>query len=492
MLKKILIPLALLIVLFCFSCRKDKLITDSSAQLEFSTDTIIFDTVFTQIGSITKVFKIYNPHLQTVNISSIELAGGEPSNFRINIDGVSAIKQTDIELKSKDSLYIFVEVTVDPTETSNPMIITDSIIFITNGNQQDVDLVAWGQDFYYWYSIGGKYFFPINQETEEFNTGYTLPNDKPHVVYGYLTVDSSNTLTIQAGTKMHFHQYSGLAVDVAASLFVEGTADNPVIFTSDRTDIDYRDIPGQWGHPIFGGIWFYTESLNSTIDHAIIRNGNIGIKTDSTANPNSNTVLTITNSVIENMSGVGLLAYNSTIKADNCIISNCGQHTLALPWGGDYEFNHCTFANYWTYESRNLGQLVVSNYFEAGSKKQHWSIDAEFNNCIVHGNKTEELVIEEVEFSGMTFNYQFNDCILRTELNTTTSNYNNALINPANITIDGVTRNPIFADVEIDDYHLFEQSVAVDYCPEILGLEIDKDGVARDSNPDAGAVEYTP
>jgi hypothetical protein len=492
MLKNTLFPFTLLLVLFCGSCKKDKLITNSSAQLEFSTDTIIFDTVFTQIGSITKVFKVYNPHAQPINITSLELAGGNSSNFRINIDGVSAHKQENIELRAKDSLYIFVEVTVDPNESNNPMIITDSIIFITNNNIQNIDLVAWGQDAWFWYSTGGTYFFPINQAEDEYNTNYTLPNDKPNVIYGYLTVDSSNTLTIPAGAALHFHQYSGLAVDVSASLHVEGTTDNPVIFTSDRTDIDYRDIPGQWGHPVFGGIWLYTESINNTINHAIIRNGNIGIKADSTANPGTNTILTITNSTIENMSGVGLLAYNSTIKADNCIISNCGQHTVALPWGGDYEFNHCTLANYWTYAARDLGQLVVSNYFEAGAKKQHWSIDVEFNNCIVHGNNTEELVIEEVEHPGMTFSYQFNDCIVKTELNTSLSNYLNVLTNPANVMVDGVSLNPIFSDVTIDDYNLFEQSVAIDYCTIIPGLETDKEGVSRDSSPDAGALEYLP
>ncbi len=333
MFRKLLFLLFVTSVLFYSSCKKDILLTSSSAQLEFSADTVIFDTVFTQIGSVTNVFKVYNPHPQPINISSIELAGGQSSNFRINIDGVSNTKQQDVELRAKDSLYIFVEVTVDPTNSNNPMIITDSIVFVTNDNIQDVDLVVWGQDAYFWFSQDGTYFFPINQETEEFNTNYVLPVDKPHVIYGYLTVDSSNQMTIPAGASLHFHQYSGLAVDVAASLFVNGTADNPVTFTSDRTDIDYRDIPGQWGHPIFGGIWFYTESENSVINHAIIRNGNIGIKTDSTAFPSTNTVLTITNSTIENMSGVGLLSYNSTIKADNCVISNCGQHTLALPWG---------------------------------------------------------------------------------------------------------------------------------------------------------------
>ena len=47
-------------------------------------------------------------------------------------------------------------------------------------------------------------------------------------------------------------------------------------------------------------------------------------------------------------------------------------------------------------------------------------------------------------------------------------------------------------NLEIDDYNLFDQSVAIDYCTVIPGLETDKEGVSRDSSPDAGALEYLP
>lgn len=40
-------------------------------------------------------------------------------------------------------------VTIDPNKDDNPLIQTDSIVFETNGNLQDVDLVAWGQDANY-------------------------------------------------------------------------------------------------------------------------------------------------------------------------------------------------------------------------------------------------------------------------------------------------------------------------------------------------------
>ena len=125
-------------------CRKDVILTDPSAKLDFSNDTIIFDTVFTTVGSTTKRLKFYNNNKATVNISSIHLAGGSSSPFRLNVDGISGIEHSDIEIDAGDSLFAFVEVTLDPNNGTLPLIIEDSLIFMTNGNEQKVKLVVWG------------------------------------------------------------------------------------------------------------------------------------------------------------------------------------------------------------------------------------------------------------------------------------------------------------------------------------------------------------
>ena len=67
------------------SCNKWK--GYSKENLSFSVDTIVFDTVFTTVGSTTKQFKIYNPSVKSVKIEEIELMGGSQSPFRINVDG---------------------------------------------------------------------------------------------------------------------------------------------------------------------------------------------------------------------------------------------------------------------------------------------------------------------------------------------------------------------------------------------------------------------
>jgi hypothetical protein len=118
---------ALCFLLVFSGCTKDDFTTDASARLAFSDDTILFDTVFTTVGSSTEYLIIYNNNDEAVKISSIRIAGGNSSNFRLNIDGIPGKSFTDIEIDAHDSIWVFAEVTVDPNNQSNPLIIADSI-----------------------------------------------------------------------------------------------------------------------------------------------------------------------------------------------------------------------------------------------------------------------------------------------------------------------------------------------------------------------------
>ncbi|MFB6307178.1 MAG: hypothetical protein ABEH43_09375, partial [Flavobacteriales bacterium] len=91
-----------------------------------------------------------------------------------------------------------VEVTVDPNEANQPLVEEDSIMFLTNGNEQKVGLVAWGQDAYF------------HQNVLACNIGWK--DDKPHVIYGTVAVDTGCVLQIDAGTQVHFHNNSRLLV----------------------------------------------------------------------------------------------------------------------------------------------------------------------------------------------------------------------------------------------------------------------------------------
>lgn len=459
------VPVLLFAVLgLLFSqCRKDVLITDSSADLEFSVDTVLFDTVFTTIGSTTQSFKIYNTHKQPINISSIELTGGSSSIFRINVDGVSGVSHSDLEIAAEDSMWVFVEVTVNPNGSNNPMIVSDAIVFETNGNIQDVDLVAWGQDAY----------FHVSEVIDQ-NTIWN--NDKPHVIYNYVLVDSSADLTINAGTQIHSHYDSELVV-YKGSLHVNGVVGNPVVFQGDRLESFYDQAPGQWKR-----IWLIRAN-ESSINHAVIKNAVIGVHMDTLNDNAGNNGLTLTNLKIENMSAAGVFSQTGKITAENLSVLNCGQFAAALTIGGEYNFAHCTFSSYYQQGNRQDPVFLLNNYFEDafGTTYIYPLTNTRFDNCIIEGSNDEEFVVDMA--SGGTTDYFFNHCLIKTETEV----------------IDATHFNQIFKNVDpgfIDEFalnvHLEDGAYVIDkgdaaYVSIAGGLDLD--GNVRDGSPDLGCFE---
>ncbi|MBU1720860.1 MAG: hypothetical protein KKA07_17470, partial [Bacteroidetes bacterium] len=282
-----------IVALIGFSCRKETLLEDNGATLEFSTDTIVFDTVFSTVGSATQLLTIYNPYNKTLRIKSITLARGPSSQFSINVNGTAGVSFKDIDIAAKDSLFVFARVTIDPGNMNNPFVVTDSIIFETNGQLQDVDLVAWGQDAYY---HTPDHFFPNFPPYSIIDCALPWTNDKPHVVYGWAVVDSGTVLTMNPGTRVYMHNESVLWVYSDGSLKINGTNDDQVIIQGDRLEHYYDDVPGQWGR-----IWLSAGSKDNVIDHAHIKNGTIGLLVD-TLGASASPTLTIRNSIVENMS----------------------------------------------------------------------------------------------------------------------------------------------------------------------------------------------
>jgi hypothetical protein len=397
-------PFILIVAVLSNGCKKDVLNTDGA--LEFSVDTVIFDTVFTTIGSATRQFKIYNPSSQEISISSIMLAGGQQSKYRMNLDGVPGIAYSNVKIPGKDSLFVFVDVTLDPNNQTQPAIITDSIVFNTNGIIQDVDLAAFGWDAYFIYPT--VFDNPIGPYTF-LNCNETWTSVEPHVIYGWAVVPGGCTLTIEEGTLVYSHAGSGIIVDEGGTLIVNGTTQNPVIFSGDRLDDYYEDQAGAWNT-----IWLYAGSLNNVINGAVIKNGNIGVRVDSlSANGQPN--LVISNTLIENMAGIGLLSFEATIDAYNCVFGNAGQYSAALTRGGDYDFYHCTFGNYWVNGNRQTPALYLNNWVEADMVYTYDLNKAYFGNCIVYGNNQTEIGLDENPASN--FNFEFDNCLLRINFN---------------------------------------------------------------------------
>lgn len=459
----LLIP-ALLIAL---SCERYGQYTDPDGRLGFSTDTVFFDTIFTTIGSATKRFKIYNNYDRMLEVSSIELAGGTSSVFRLNIDGYAANSVTNIEIPPKDSLYIFVEVTLDPNNIDSILAIHDSIVFITNRNMQDVNLVAWGQDVHL-----------IRRDTVSTTTWI---DDKPYLIKDLLVVDSLETLTIEEGVRIHLHRDASIVVK--GTLQIKGTLENPVTFQGDRLEYLYRDIPGQWGL-----IYFWPGSRENELDHAHIRNGTIGLWADTVMTPGIPN-LTIRNCRIENMSSVGILGQGTTVHASNTVISNCGQLAIYLNIGGSYEFFHCTVGNYWHtgYSNRTTESLVMKNYYEDiyGGINVRPIDKAYFGNCIIWGSKEYEILVDEHADSKIPF--VFDHCLIKADPEEFDLGNQDQFINTINL------EDPAFIDYDNSNLALDTLSPAKDKALLDIALQFpaDIEGNSRLGalGPDIGAHE---
>ena len=389
----------------------------STGELIFSRDTIFLDTVFTNVSSSTRTFKIYNKTGNHINIPNVSLGRGEQSFYRLNVNGQSGKSFENITILPKDSIYVFVETTIDFSKVTDPLY-TDSIVFDQGSNQQDVKLVTLVQDAHFLFperdaqGIKETIVIGVDDEGEniavegfylEGNTVWT--NDKPYVVYGYVGVNKGNSLTIEKGARVHFHQGSGLLVEKEGSLKINGTLDEKVIIQGDRLEPFYENVAGQWGT-----IWLRPGSKEHVINHAIIKNNTIGILMDSLASSEEPT-LKIDNTEIYNTSNFGLFGRATHIVGSNVVIANNGSSSLACTLGGSYNFTHTTLANYWSGSIREFPALLVNNFQVSTDTDQLQVNDllaANFTNCIIEGNQSREFVLDENMQAGFNFNFKNN------------------------------------------------------------------------------------
>ncbi len=417
------------------SCRTDFDTVPSTGSLEFSKDTVYLDTVFTNIGSSTYQLKVYNRSDNNIRIPKIELGKGQNSKYRITVDGLVGTNNRtfeNVELLANDSLYIFIETTAGIAD-ANPsdFLYTDEILFDVGTNQQKVNLVTLIQDAIF---IKPNRSLPDNiKETlilsgnqtalvgHELNTESELnwTNEKPYVVYGYALVPNGKTLNIGAGTKVHFHADSGIVVDKQGILNVNGElstydsegntiVDNEVRFEGDRLEPLYEDIPGQWGFVLI------MSEATSNIKHLTLKNASIGlyvIPLDIDAFYEAK--VNIINSQIYNCSNLGLYSIGAKIDANNLVINNCGNVSLACTCGGNYNFTHCTINNNWNNTTQKA--VFISNYYEDSDGAIYLAdLDvANFTNSIIYGSNQVELQFDKKTDVSTLFNFKFNNCLIR-------------------------------------------------------------------------------
>ncbi|MDA0729012.1 MAG: hypothetical protein O3B70_00315 [Bacteroidetes bacterium] len=391
---------------FSQGCRRQMWDTNPNHVLRFSTmdadgvedDTMFFDTVFTTVGSVTLPLKVYNDHAGTLLIDEIGLERGSASEFRVNVNGMPLTSSglRDIALEGGDSLFVFVEVTVNPNLGAGniPFLISDFLRFSTNGVEQQVGLLAKGQNAVF---HGGPEAYTFLECDEIWDSSL------PHVMYGRLIVDEGCTLTLLPGTQVFGHDGSGLWVR-GGTLRAEGELGNPVVFRGDRLENAYQDSPGQWGlsfevtdtlsgnlvnYSAFrGGIWL-DRAVDCRLDHVEIHDATVALWVDSVGT-SSEVALTLSNSLIRNAESIGILSQSGHIKGFNNLIINCGQACGYFALGGDIQMHLTTFANFSSLGGiRQFPTVYFNDWYEAFDGSIQWrpfSEGTEFRNCIVWGN----------------------------------------------------------------------------------------------------------
>ena len=462
-----IVLLFLVVGFFLSSCRDDISIrSNNNTKLIVKADTIYFDTVFTQVApgtpmSVNKQFVLVNPYDEIVQ-TSVTLAGGKQSIFKLNVDGQAGYQLSDIEILPKDSVFVFVELYAPQTGQNLPLIYRDSLHFVTNGNLQKVQLAAWGQDAHYF--LG---------DTLKDHTTWVA--DKPYVISKYLFVPEGKTLQIQEGVQLHMAPYSWLYVE--GKLEILGKANNRILIQGDRLEPRYEEQAGQ-----YGGIWLSYPSKQNRIEYTTIKNGTVGVYVD-TSSSDGETQVQIKNSFIRNMRFDGVAAKGGTLDVQNCLITDCGRVGFLGQLGGSYRLKHNTITNY----ASGQGSAVLFNNIERDENgfPTGLSFDIDFlvQNCIISGYAKDELILD-IDPLKQGSSIVSNSLIKADELFDVFNK--DDLKNKVN----RLSFYPNFVDISNFDYSLDSLSPAID-AGQVLNPVITEDynNNLRSGIPDAGAIE---
>jgi len=489
----LIISLSVTFLLILSSCRDDDFSASSSDRLAYSTDTITFDTVFTTIGSVTKGFKVYNINDKYIRINRAFLRNGSSSNFRLNIDGSPGKEFENIDIPPNDSIFVFVEVTLDPVNSNNPVVVEDAVVFASNGNTEEIILEAVGQDVHLYNGV------IIESET--------WTNDKPYLIINSMAVDSGHVLTIEEGVKVYLHNNSSLVI--WGKININGTYENPVVFNGDRFDRGYDRSAGGWGT-----IFIHPRSRDNIINYAVIKNAVAGLQIGQPDDYIRMPSVTLNNVFISNSSFASVIAYAAEIEANNCIFADAGYYGLAFLLGGKYNINHSTISIvgsfrvdaglFENYNRDSKGACVAfsnryypyytldKNYMVYSKTLYNDLIEANFSNSIFYGNHKLELVTDE--HKDAAFNYFFDHCILKQTKDSIDINdalhFNKVILNEYPRFINDSIISGEY-DFRLDTLSAAKDSGSIDLISKFPVLQYDYEGKLRtvDGMPDMGAFE---
>ena len=459
-LRTLILSCLCLIVIMAQSCSNDDVTPSSADTLKFSTDTVSFGTVFTDLQSPTMQLRVLNKAKKNIVISSISLqnVSDERTHFYMNVDGRSGKEFSNVEIRGGDSIYIFVETKIDASADRMPTKHSARINFTTNGVTQQVVLATQAQNV-------TRLYNPV------YDSDTRLTADLPYVIFDSITVGKDATLTIDPGTMLYFHDKSGMHIE--GKIISNGTVDAPVTFRGDRLDdviakkASYDIMSAQWA-----GIRFAPASTGNVFNHTLVRNTSMGIIIENNPERDLSTpTLYLYNSVLRNSAANVITSRGAYIKAVGTEFTDASGSVVKIETG-KINFAQCTIANYYLFSSTYQPNLFLDG-----------EVEAEVTNSILAGKQSP---LSPTSFT--TDKVAFRNCLF--EVNgSDDANFIQCIWNA----------DPKFYTVREDyffDYRLKDESDAIakanpELCPEEAAL--DRYGVARrhdDSSVDVGAYVY--
>ncbi len=377
-------------VLLMAACEDDeKFSSGAGMHLDFDKDTLKMDTVFSGTPSSTYAFWVHNRHDSGVRLATVKLKKGNQTGFRVNVDGIyldnsNGSQISNVEIRRKDSILVFVELTAQATHQLEPKLVEEDLQFIMeNGSEQAVKLRAWAWD-------AQKLYDPeINEDTE-------IESEMPLVIYGDMTVKEGVTLKLK-NTRLFFHDQSGM--EVKGTLKMEGCE-----LRGDRLDrmfdyLPYDRVSGQWN-----GVHFHASSTDNELVETVIKNTIEGVVMDKAELDANNYRLSMTHCVVHNSQGTGVRTVNANVKLDHCQLTNAGGDCLAVI-GGMAEISYCTIAQFYPFDANRGKALRFAN--ETENPLKHFYCEG----TIVTGYADDEVEGEQISDE---VDYHFENCLLRT------------------------------------------------------------------------------
>ncbi|WP_139925174.1 hypothetical protein [Hymenobacter sp. DG01] len=481
--------------------KEDIVTNDGSARLEFSLDTVKFDTVFVTVGTVSKRLWVYNRNPRAVRVSEISVQNQPGITYSLLVNGDAGNTARDVEIRGKDSLLVLVRATIDPTPNDlKPFRLIDDLHFRTNGNEQQVKILSYGQNAYF-------------HTRDEITRNTLWKADKPHVIFDYALVDSAVTLTIEPGARIYAH--AGAALLVGGQLLINPTYQptgelkpdnrNFVRFQGDRREEQYANTPGQWA-----GVWFLSSSRNNVVRFAEIKNSAFGLLVINPRNLRPFPSVTVENATIQNISsakqaftnsgltigleGAAILGLSGDFAVRNTLITNCEQYAVFGVQGGNYQFEYCTIANYTIQANRQTPTFLLADAIEVNGKaRPAIAPRLTMRNSILWGNGREGEELAFVNGEQYASNISISTSVLRTKKYDNTGPLGQArngnILNP----LEGQTylfrSTPYRPRGKAFDYQLDTLSPASNKAVALPGLTTDLLNHPRLSPPDIGAFE---